>query len=120
MNRNDEIIRSRQNRRVVELCKLTDRKAREATKKFRFDGIKLLEEAIKNPPPHDFDYFRSFAEAYDHILTIDTHKPFTDPAVRGVVERISPEYLCHELSAKDNDEKAEFTRLQNAVLDGKV
>lgn len=48
MNRNDEIIRSRQNRRVVELCKLTDRKAREATKKFRFDGIKLLEEAIKN------------------------------------------------------------------------
>jgi TrmH family RNA methyltransferase len=27
---------------------LTDRKAREATKTFRFDGIKLLEEAIKN------------------------------------------------------------------------
>jgi len=48
MNRNDEIIRSRQNRRIVELCKLTDRKAREATRKFRFDGIKLLEEAVKN------------------------------------------------------------------------
>ena len=48
MNRNDELIRSRQNRRVVELCKLTDRKAREAAKKFRFDGIKLLLEAIKN------------------------------------------------------------------------
>ena len=45
---NDEIIRSRQNRRVVELCKLTDRKAREATRRFRFDGIKLLQEAIKN------------------------------------------------------------------------
>ena len=79
-----------------------------------------VEEAIKNPPPHDYDYFRSFAEAYDHILTIDTHKPFTDPAIRGVVERIAPEYLCHELSAKDNAEKAEFTRLQNAVLDGKI
>jgi len=45
---NDEIIRSRQNRRVVELCKLTDRKARRDTRKFRFDGVKLLEEAIKN------------------------------------------------------------------------
>ncbi len=44
----DEIIRSRQNRRVVELCKLTDRKARETTRRFRFDGIKLLQEAIKN------------------------------------------------------------------------
>ena len=43
-----EIIRSRQNKNIVELCKLTDRKAREATMTFRFDGIKLLEEAIKN------------------------------------------------------------------------
>ncbi|MBQ9773174.1 MAG: RNA methyltransferase [Clostridia bacterium] len=43
-----EIIRSRQNRSVVELCKLTDRKAREATREFRFDGIKLLVEAIQN------------------------------------------------------------------------
>lgn len=79
-----------------------------------------VEQAIKNPPPHDFDYFRSFAAAYDHILTIDTHKPFTDPAVRSVVERIAPEYLVHELSARDSAEKAEFTRLQNLVLDGRV
>ena len=43
-----EVIRSRQNKNIVELCKLTDRKAREATKTFRFDGIKLLEEAIRN------------------------------------------------------------------------
>ena len=41
-----EIISSRQNRRVVELCKLTDRKAREAGRLFRFDGIKLLAEAV--------------------------------------------------------------------------
>ncbi|MBQ8212514.1 MAG: RNA methyltransferase [Clostridia bacterium] len=43
-----EVIRSRQNRAVVELCKLTDRKAREATKSFRFDGVKLFCEAVKN------------------------------------------------------------------------
>ena len=43
-----EIIRSRQNKNIVELCKLTDRKARETSRTFRFDGIKLLEEAIKN------------------------------------------------------------------------
>lgn len=43
-----EVIRSRQNKNIVELCKLTDRKAREAIKTFRFDGIKLLEEAIRN------------------------------------------------------------------------
>ena len=43
-----EIIRSRQNRNIVELCKLFDRKARRETELFRFDGIKLLEEAVRN------------------------------------------------------------------------
>lgn len=42
-----EMIRSRQNKNVVELCRLSDRKAREAARLFRFDGIKLLEEAVK-------------------------------------------------------------------------
>lgn len=48
MEFNREIIRSRQNRTVVELCKLTDRKARDKTRTFRFDGIKLFGEAVKN------------------------------------------------------------------------
>ena len=42
-----EIIRSRQNRTVVEVAKLSDRKARDASRLFRFDGIKLFEEAVK-------------------------------------------------------------------------
>ena len=42
-----EIITSRQNRRIVELVKLDDRKAREAGRRFRFDGIKLLCEAMR-------------------------------------------------------------------------
>ncbi len=46
-----EVIASRQNRSIVELCKLTDRKTREALRLFRFDGIKLLEEALKNELP---------------------------------------------------------------------
>ena len=40
----EEIIRSRQNKNVVELCKLTDRKAREATHSFRFDGFTVARE----------------------------------------------------------------------------
>ena len=44
---NGEIITSRQNRRIVELMKLDDRRAREKTRTFRFDGVKLLCEAIR-------------------------------------------------------------------------
>ena len=43
-----EIITSRQNRTVVEVGKLTDRRARETAESFRFDGVKLLLEALKN------------------------------------------------------------------------
>ncbi|MBE6585977.1 MAG: RNA methyltransferase [Ruminococcaceae bacterium] len=46
-----EVIVSRQNRRVVDLCKLEDRKARQAQKRFRFDGIKLLCEAVERNVP---------------------------------------------------------------------
>ncbi|MBQ7173260.1 MAG: RNA methyltransferase [Clostridia bacterium] len=41
-----EVIRSRQNRTVVEVGKLTDRKAREEARLFRFDGVKLFREAL--------------------------------------------------------------------------
>lgn len=43
-----EIITSRQNRLVVEVGKLADRKARMTEKCFRFDGVKLLHEAVAN------------------------------------------------------------------------
>jgi TrmH family RNA methyltransferase len=42
-----EIITSRQNRRIVELMKLDDRRTREQTRLFRFDGVKLLCEAMR-------------------------------------------------------------------------
>ena len=75
-----------------------------------------VEEAVKHPPAHDPDYFRSFAASYKHIQTIDTHKPFSDPAIRPVIERIDPAYLTHELSARDREEKRAFTLAQNALL----
>lgn len=42
----EEAVRSRQNRAVTELAKLTDRRVREETRTFRFDGIKLAKEAL--------------------------------------------------------------------------
>ena len=41
-------LTSRQNPFVKELCALADKKKRRQTKSFRFDGVKLFEEAIKS------------------------------------------------------------------------
>ena len=44
-------IASRQNRRIVGLYKLADRGERERTGLFRFDGVKLLCEAVRREVP---------------------------------------------------------------------
>ena len=54
-----EIITSRQNRRIVELVKLDDRRAREKTRTFRFDGVKLLCEAIRRGVELDSVFLRA-------------------------------------------------------------
>jgi TrmH family RNA methyltransferase len=54
-----ELITSRQNRRVVELMKLDDRRARENTRRFRFDGVKLLCEAMRRGVALDSLFLRA-------------------------------------------------------------
>ena len=58
-----EIITSRQNRRIVELMKLEDRRAREKTRSFRFDGVKLLCEAIRRGVELDSLFLRASTAA---------------------------------------------------------
>ncbi len=53
-----DIITSRQNRRIVELMKLDDRRAREAGRHFRFDGVKLLCEALHRGVQPEAIYLR--------------------------------------------------------------
>ncbi|MBQ9152007.1 MAG: RNA methyltransferase [Clostridia bacterium] len=53
-----DVITSRQNRRIVELMKLDDRRVREKNRLFRFDGIKLLCEAIRRKVELDGVFLR--------------------------------------------------------------
>ncbi len=57
-----EVITSRQNRRIVELCKLDDRRARDRAGLFRFDGVKLLAEAQRRGVELDAVYLRAGSE----------------------------------------------------------
>ena len=62
------------------------------------------------------DYLERFAYSYRHILRIDTHRPWTHPSIRSVVERIRPEYLVHELSAAGRKERDQAISLQRRAL----
>lgn len=62
------------------------------------------------------DYIQRFCESYQHILQIDTHSPWTSPAVRRVVDRVGPEWLVHELSCTGRADREEKVRTQRAAL----
>lgn len=59
----DAPITSRQNRRIVSLCKLSDRGEREKTGLFRFDGVKLLCEALRREVPLETVFVREGSAA---------------------------------------------------------
>lgn len=63
----NEIICSRQNQNVVLLCKLLDRKEREKAELFRFDGSKLLGEALDNGVALHALFFR--ASSHEAVLS---------------------------------------------------
>ncbi len=68
------------------------------------------------PEPWPEDYLEQYALAYDQVLQIDTHRPWTSPAVRSLVERVEPEWLVHEFSAGTRGERDRAVALQNQAL----
>lgn len=58
------------------------------------------------------------AYTYPHVQRIDTHSPWTDGAVRGVIERIAPQFITHELSASQPAQKFADVRCQQRAMAG--
>ena len=62
------------------------------------------------------DYMERFGVSYQHILQIDQHRPWTDPAILPVLEQIEPRYLTHELSSRGRMARAEAVSIQTRLL----
>ena len=62
------------------------------------------------------DYGERFGVSYQHILQIDQHRPWTDPAILPVLEQIGPRYLTHELSSRGRVARAEAVGAQTRLL----
>lgn len=68
------------------------------------------------PPDLPKDYIEKFCFSYQYIQKIDTHRPFTSPAVRRLVEEIRPAWLVHELAADRAEEMKHAVRIQRCAL----
>ena len=101
MKKFDDVITSRQNRIVVEAVKLSEKKARENAKLFRFDGVKLFGEALeKGVVPKRIllcegkaDELISMLDKYADKLENTAISVLSDDVFSKVSEESSPEGL---------------------------
>ena len=77
---------------------------------------KYVAKTVGKEPPPEGDYVSRVCVSYPHITRIDRHRPWTDPAVRDLVDRIGPKYLTHELSGFQPEQKLKNTAQQMALL----
>ncbi|WP_130862461.1 apurinic/apyrimidinic endonuclease family protein [Bacilliculturomica massiliensis] len=75
-----------------------------------------LEDVRKNGLRLEDDYYDRFSQVYQLLGRIDTHSPFSSPDVKGLIERIAPDYVVHELAAADREERETVLGRQSRLL----
>ncbi|MCI7473184.1 MAG: sugar phosphate isomerase/epimerase [Clostridiales bacterium] len=63
---------------------------------------------------------RRFSINYAHVLRIDQHRPWTDPSILPVLERIDPVWLTHELTSRTRAERVRTVECQQTLLRKRV
>ncbi len=70
-------------------------------------------------PPEGFrelGHMKRYSAAYSYICSIDQHRPFTNPEVVDFAERISPEYVNHEMGAPDPAKRVSDYMIQRSLF----
>lgn len=62
------------------------------------------------------DFYDRFSQSYSIILDIDQHLPLENPRAREILELVEPEFVTHEISAKDRYQKVERVQTQMRAL----
>lgn len=78
-----------------------------------------VEEYLKKDIDLTLPYEEKMMLLYPHIFQIDQHKPFTASGVKGLIEKIRPQYLTYELISENNAEHLKMLKAQLAALKSK-
>lgn len=77
-----------------------------------------VENYLHNHPAVPSDYNERFIKSMYHVLAIDSHEPFTNPAICDVISTISPEFLTLEFISRNRSEHEYKIREQMDTLKG--
>ena len=73
-------------------------------------------KTMANPPVLSYDPTQRMFQNFTHAFSLDQHQPFSSPAVRGLVDRMNPQYLTFEFITKDREELARAIATQRTAL----
>ena len=62
------------------------------------------------------DFWHRFAQSYEYVMRVDAHKPFAHESIKGIIDKINPDYVVYEFSDKTMDERKDSVKLQNSFL----
>lgn len=62
------------------------------------------------------DFWQRFAQAYEYVNRVDAHRPFADYSVKGIIEKINPDYLVYELQDKTMEQRKISVKEQNKFM----
>ncbi len=75
-----------------------------------------IRQLIASPPEIKGAYLDRLCEAYKHVLSIDTHRPFTGSGILGLIKQIDPEFLTYEFMSGSREELENYIESQNDAL----
>jgi len=76
----------------------------------------FAKEFYKNGVDIAEDFWQRFAQAYDYVMRVDAHRPFAHKSIRGIIDKISPDYVVYEFSDKTITARKESVDLQNKYM----
>ncbi|MBR6518256.1 MAG: TIM barrel protein [Oscillospiraceae bacterium] len=59
------------------------------------------------------DFWKRFAQSYEYVLKVDSHRPFEHESIKGVIEKINPDYLVYEFSDRTMENRKVSVKKQN-------
>ena len=65
---------------------------------------------------YDKGHMGRYSSAYQHVTSMDQHLPFTNKGVKDLVERLSPDYVNHEMGAVDIKDRVEQYKIQRSLF----
>ncbi len=77
------------------------------------DYVKAL---LADPPRLKDSYDDRVGQIFEHIHTVDAHQPFTAQGVKGLIDRLNPDFLVYEFCTRSRAEHEDFLARQNAAL----